>query len=153
MMLGFTKLDNPNHTGATDTWLTPRWLLDKLGKFDLDPCAYKGWDTAKESYFTHGLDNPWFGRVWLNPPYGKNIHLWLNRLADHNHGIALVFARTDTQWFHDIFSKCDHMFLFKGRIRFLTSTFVESTNAGHGSCLIVFGENKQDYRLNGVWIK
>lgn len=25
--------------GDTDTWLTPRWILDTLGPFDLDPCA------------------------------------------------------------------------------------------------------------------
>ena len=26
---------------------------------------------------------PWFGRVWLNPPYGRGIGKWLERMADH----------------------------------------------------------------------
>ncbi len=24
---------------ATDTWLTPKFIIDALGPFDLDPCA------------------------------------------------------------------------------------------------------------------
>lgn len=28
-----------NPTTSTDDWYTPRWLIDTLGPFDLDPCA------------------------------------------------------------------------------------------------------------------
>lgn len=84
-------------TARTTTWLTPRHILDPLGHFDLDPCAAAGWTTAEYHYIlpTDGLRESWHGRVWCNPPYGAEAWRWLNKLADHGDGIALVFARTD----------------------------------------------------------
>src|SRR5690606_19572979 len=65
---------------------------------------------------------------------------WLNKLAEHGNGIALVFARTDTAWFHDITKKCDAIFFKRGRIRFLTSEKESSNSAGAGSCFLAFGK-------------
>jgi hypothetical protein len=63
---------------ATTLWLTPRFILDAIEPFDLDPCAAP--DPGRRTAGTHyvlpqqdGLRLPWFGRVWLNPPYGE---LW-----------------------------------------------------------------------------
>jgi len=61
--------------GQTDCWLTPPEIIEALGPFDLDPCAAPGqpWATAKHQYAPpqDGLELPWFGRVWVNPPYGQ----------------------------------------------------------------------------------
>ncbi len=140
VMKGFSTLDNPSHQGATNNWLTPLPLIHSLGEFDLDPCAFRGHWTANQMYFARGLSLPWRGRVWLNPPYGKATGVWLDRLQDHDNGIALVFARTDTGWFHKL--RTYHSILFiKGRIKFLQADFTELTNAGHGSMLVAFGAN------------
>ena len=34
---------------TTDEWYTPKWIVDALGSFDLDPCAPENrlWNTAK----------------------------------------------------------------------------------------------------------
>lgn len=87
-----------------DVWLTPEPLLRKLGLFDLDPCAplVRPWEMARR-HFTiadDGLKQEWFGRVWLNPPY-TGTGKWVSRMATHGNGIALVNARTDTNWFAD----------------------------------------------------
>src|SRR3954447_20073031 len=86
-------------SGGSDEWLTPPDLLAALGRFDLDPCAptTRPWDTAAAHYTIEddGLRQPWTGRVWLTPPYA-NAGKWLHRLADHGHGTALIFARTET---------------------------------------------------------
>ena len=91
--------------GRTDCWLTPPEIIKALGPFDLDPCAAPGqpWPTAKHHYALpqDGLQLPWFGRVWLNPPYGQQTGLWLERLNQHGNGIALVFARTETAMFFE----------------------------------------------------
>jgi hypothetical protein len=83
---------------TTDSWITPRWLIDRLGPFDLDLCACtpQPWPCAARQYTEadNGLLMPWDGLVWLNPPYGRATGAWLNRLALHGEGIALVFART-----------------------------------------------------------
>ena len=90
-------------TTQKEDWLTPPWLLEKLGEFDLDPCSPvdRPWDTAAKHYTIadNGLNQPWEGRVWLNPPYGRQTIQWVRRLACHGNGIALIFARTETSIF------------------------------------------------------
>src|SRR5258708_3173732 len=87
----------------TDEWLTPRWILDRLGEFDVDRCgpAIRPWDTAREHYSlpTDGLTQPWKGRIWLNPPFGLEAARWLAKMAYHGNGIALIAARTETRAF------------------------------------------------------
>lgn len=93
------------YEGATESWLTPPAIIQALGEFDLDPCAclHQPWPTAKGHYTIedNGLLKAWAGRVWLNPPYGPETGRWLGRLAEHGNGIALVFARTETQMFFE----------------------------------------------------
>lgn len=95
------------HQGAIPEscrWLTPPELIDTLGPFDLDPCAdqEQPWPTATRMIRPpeDGLAAPWQGLVWLNPPYTSQVGEWMRRLSDHGNGIALVFARTDTEWFY-----------------------------------------------------
>ena len=80
---------------GTDVWLTPPELLNKLGKFDLDPCAPldRPWDTATNHFTIHddGLKQDWQGRVWLNPPYGRGMDRWLEKLANHAGGGWLLY--------------------------------------------------------------
>lgn len=109
--------------GETDDWLTPPALLHALGRFDLDPCACEAqpWHTADEmvSPPDDGLLREWKGRVWLNPPYGPTAERWLEKLADHGDGISLIFARTDTRWFHRVvFGRASALYFLRGRIRF-----------------------------------
>jgi hypothetical protein len=87
---------------SRDVTLTPLDLIAKLGVFDLDPCGYPGHATARHvvTLPTNGLHEKWVGRVWLNPPY-SNPTPWLEKMADHSNGIAMVLASTDTAWFHD----------------------------------------------------
>ena len=49
---------------TSDVWLTPKYIIDDIGPFDLDPCTEKErpWPTA-ESHFTlidDGLMQDWF---------------------------------------------------------------------------------------------
>ena len=111
--------------GKSVVHLTPRWILDALGSFDLDPCASdpRPWDCARENYTSrdNGLLLPWHGRVWLNPPYARNeIGLWMGRMALHGWGTALVHARTDTAWFRHIWEEAEVLLFLAGRVVFLT---------------------------------
>lgn len=129
-------------------WLTPRWILDRLGTFDLDPCAAPNpelWPTARRhlSPPVDGLVEPWAGRVWLNPPYGREAAAWITRLAEHGHGTALLFARTDTTWFAS--NVLDHpntsgLFFVRGRVNFVRPTdFTAPDNGGAPSVLVAYG--------------
>ena len=134
-------------TIGAEAWLTPPWIIEALGPFDLDPCAApepRPWPTAAR-HFTEkedGLALPWEGRVWLNPPYGQKTGLWLARLAKHGRGTALVFARTDTAWFHEIAREASALLFIRGRLRFhLPDGATAKSSAGAPSLLIAFGED------------
>lgn len=134
------------HHGRTDEWLTPPEIIDALGPFDLDPCAAakQPWPTARK-HFTiddNGLAHPWEGRVWLNPPYGPETGRWLARLAEHGNGIALIFARTETNMFHRHGWQRAHGMLFlRGRLNFYLPDGTRSPkNAGAPSVLIAYGK-------------
>lgn len=127
-------------------WYTPQWIFDSLRlEFDLDPCQPEGgvsWIPAKK-YYTEkddGLSQPWDGNVWLNPPYGKQTPLWLEKMHKHRFGIALLFARTDCAWFHDYIATADAILFLKGRVRFVDGlNATKGTGAGSGSMLIAWG--------------
>ena len=106
------------NTNNHDEWLTPPEIIRALGGFDLDPCApvNRPWDMASQHYtvMDNGLQKPWFGRVWCNPPYGRETFKWMEKLASHGSGIALIFARTETRGFHaQIWGKAHSVFFLK----------------------------------------
>lgn len=129
-----------------DEWLTPKYITDALGPFDLDPCSpiNRPWDTASRYYtqLDDGLIMPWNGRVWLNPPYGNKTSTWMEKIADHGNGIALIFSRTETStFFPHIWERADSIFFFKGRLSFHHVTGEKGSTAGAPSCLVAYGEN------------
>ena len=144
--MGFSDNHEHGNNGREKRWLTPPEIVDALGMFDLDPCGAPGHVLAGETYLPEngqdGLSLPWFGRVWLNPPYGDEAAPFINRLAEHGDGILLYFVRTDTKLFHDaIFGKADAALFLRGRLRFWDKDLVpSSSNANAASVLVAFGE-------------
>lgn len=133
-----------------DEWLTPPHIIEALGAFDLDPCApiVRPWDTAAAHYTVedNGLAKPWHGRVWLNPPYGQNTEAWMQRLAEHGDGVALIFARTETSIFFPwVWWRADSVFFFRGRLHFHDVEGVRAkANAGGPSVLVAYGERNTE---------
>ncbi len=137
------------NTTSSDEWLTPPEILAALGPFDLDPSApiVRPWDMATRHYTKtdDGMAQPWTGRVWLNPPYGRETFRWLARLAEHGSGIALIFARTETRGFHDeIWEKAHSVFFFRGRLRFCTVSGERGGTANAPSCLVSYSGTDTD---------
>ena len=114
-------------SSKSDLWSTPQAFFDKLNEefhFTLDVCALP--ENAKcENYYTpeqNGLDMPWRGVCWCNPPYGREIGQWVRRAFFASvYGATVVMllpARTDTRWFHEyIYNRAEIRFV-KGRLRF-----------------------------------
>jgi hypothetical protein len=127
----------------SDEWLTPPEILNALGSFDLDPCApeVRPWDMASKHYHADGLEKPWFGRVWLNPPFGREAVKWLRKLVLHGDGIALIPARTETAMFYECVWGVAHAVCFiKGRPHFHYVTGERAAfNSGAPICLAAYG--------------
>lgn len=142
-----------------DEWLTPPEIIKALGRFDLDPCApsdeRRPWNMADKHYSVEqgGLTLPWHGRVWCNPPYGLEAARWLERLADHGNGIALIFARTETSMFFDqVWSKANAVLFLRGRLHFHhVDGRRAAANAGAPSVLVAYGrENVDALKRSGI---
>jgi site-specific DNA-methyltransferase (adenine-specific) len=114
-------------SSASCEWSTPQDLFDRLHadhQFTLDACATP--DNAKcPVYFTRaqdGLTQTWTGRVWCNPPYGREISAWLRKALESaqttaERVVCLVPARPGSRWFQQCLKEGDVEFL-PGRLRF-----------------------------------
>jgi hypothetical protein len=128
-----------------DEWLTPPEIMAALGEFDLDPCSPidRPWDTAKAHYTVKddGLSKPWHGRIWCNPPFGREAVKWLRRMAAHGDGIALIPARTETEMFYEcVWRAADAVLFLKGRPHFHYVTGERAPfNSGAPICLVAYG--------------
>jgi len=131
--------------GATQSWITPQWILNALGEFDLDPCAAdpRPWDCARVNYTARGLERPWYGRAWLNPPFHRyEVARWIRRLAEHGHGTALLHARTEAEWFEPVWQAASAILFLADRIHFHHPDGRRAeANSGAPACLIAFVEH------------
>ena len=84
----------------------------------------------------------WFGRVWCNPPYDRSAE-FLNKLKKHGNGIALVFARTETQlFFKEVWNDAHAILFLEGRLTFWHVNGTKAVaNGGAPSVLIAYGED------------
>jgi hypothetical protein len=78
----------------------------------------------------------------MNPPYGKQAATWLERLAKHGDGIALVFARTETRMFFDhVWPHADALLFIEGRLHFHHPDGTRAkANSGAPSVLVAYGK-------------
>jgi phage N-6-adenine-methyltransferase len=134
-------------SSATDDWGTPQDLFDSLNAefgFQLDVCASDA-NAKCSAYYTaeqDGLEQPWTGTCWMNPPYGDVIGKWVSKARTSAAAgatvVCLVPARVDTGWFQE---NCPY-----GEIRFLRGRvkFGDSPNsAPFPSAIVVFGPDVQ----------
>lgn len=137
-------MDKALFTSGNTEWETPQDLFDilnKVYKFDLDVCATS--ENAKcPRYFTKaqdGLSQEWKGKIWCNPPYGREIDKWVKKAHEsYKAGATVVMllpARTDTKWIHEwVFGSAITIFL-KGRLKFGKS----NNSAPFPSMLAIYG--------------
>lgn len=140
------------YSSATPEWNTPPHVIDRvlnvLGSIDLDPCSNSKADpnVPARRCFTKqddGLKQIWSGRVYLNPPYGRDIGLWIHKLHEGyqtgsvREAIALLPARTDTQWFSILrpYPKC----FVIGRLK-----FGQARNSAPFPSVVVYLGNRLD---------
>lgn len=112
----------------TVEWETPQDFFDNLNDefhFTLDPCSTDENAKCAKHYTIEqdGLAQDWTGEtVYCNPPYGREMPLWIKKCYDHFIGggtaVMLIPARTDTKAFHEyIYGKAELRFI-RGRPHF-----------------------------------
>ena len=145
-------------------WETPNEVFKPLQKefnIVLDTCATL--ENAKcDIYFDrkqNGLKADWYtislnlsGSCWMNPPYGRGIEQWVQKASqERDKGatvVALLPARTDTNWFHNYIHEKEgvEVRFLKGRIKFVDA----ESSAPFPSMIVIF---KQKKVKKSIWKK
>jgi phage N-6-adenine-methyltransferase len=126
---GMKTRNNGRYNGNGREWGTPWPLFQALHdefRFTVDACATP--QNAKLPRFwnetQNGLEQDWTGeRVWLNPPYGREIYAWTQkaRTSGADVVVGLLPASTDLRWWHeDVLAVNAEIRYLRGRVRFLT---------------------------------
>jgi len=144
------------HSSASNEWYTPPKYLDAvrlvMGGIDLDPasCAEANEVVQATHFYTikqDGLSQEWWGRVFLNPPYGRskgesNQKIWSARLIQQyetgnvTEAILLVNAVPGCKWFRPLWNY--PLCFVEGRIKFYDGKRTPK-NSTHDSVFVYMG--------------
>lgn len=131
--------------GASVEWYTPPSLFERLRlTFDLDPAAPAdggaAWVPARRFIRppADGTVEPWEGRVWLNPPYGPAAIPFIDRMIEHDYGLLLLPARTETRAFQRAARAAESVTFLADRLHFVRPDGRQSRSS-FASALLCFG--------------
>ncbi len=110
----------------------------------LDVCATQ--ENAKcKKFFTEKQDSlmyDWKETFFMNPPYSKVDKFMKKAYYQHlKHGIdglILVFAKTDTKWWHSFVEDKAEIHFIKGRIKFFKDGYETRNSAPYPSCFLIY---------------
>ncbi len=170
-MIAFAKPDNIIAMPTkSNEWYTPARYIEAarevMGGIDLDPasCKEANMVVRAEKFYTkedNGLMYPWYGRVWLNPPYSDTqstsgitgnrkgyMQSFLKKVTQEyqqgqiNQAIILVTTDTDARWFQLLweYPLCfvDHKVIFHRPGRSNEGQFF-------GTCFVYLGPHEQKF--------
>ncbi len=149
-------------------WATPppflEWLAERFGfEPDLDPAA-AAHNTKAPHYFTeaqNGLFQNWFGKVWINPPFGAALPTWIDKciLESQRDEVECVFclipARTDTKYFHEKIARhASYIYFVKGRFEFRFDSEIKNPKgcALFPSMLVIFDKNYLQTEMRTLYV-
>jgi len=142
-------------------WYTPADCIEAarqvMGDIDLDPASSDiAQRTVKAARWytiqTNGLNQPWHGRIWLNPPYQAMLLKQFTQKAIEEYrsgrlqqAVILTHSATDTGWFHDLALEAKGFVLTQGRIRFYSPIHHDSGSPHRGQAFFYFGPNLKTF--------
>ena len=145
-----------NNSGENE-WYTPAGYVESarlvLGAIDLDPASSeKANETVKAAeYYSQqrsGLEHPWAGRVWMNPPYAQPlIGQFIERLSEFysegevDSAIVLVNNATDSRWGQILLGVTRAVCFPAGRIRFVDKHGNPSESPLQGQMFCYLGDD------------
>jgi ParB family chromosome partitioning protein len=137
-----------------------------LGSIDLDPasCAEANQIVGADKYYTeqdNGLIQPWYGKVWLNPPYGKVnnkslILLFVRKLVHAyatqaiEQAILLCDCDPDAEWFQPLWDYpicfANHkVYFYRPSMHHLLPQLYSKHGHMFGTIFVYFGPNEDRF--------
>lgn len=156
---------------SDNEWYTPERYIqaakEVMDGIDLDPasCELANRTVQAATYYTkeeNGLQQSWYGRIWLNPPYshekqlsgmrgGKRVGptgLWVNKLLEEYHckhvnqAIACLNSDTRRIWFKSLWN---YIICFADKpIQFIRPG-LKTEHHFFPTCFVYIGANTQQF--------
>lgn len=134
-----------------DNYDTPPKLFNKACKIYkirpvLDVCASSSSNLCYD-FFTEVNDSllpyfKWDVDFFMNPPYSKVEKFmkkaWYEYKKYNVDALILIFAKTDTKWWHSFVEGKAEVHFIKGRIKFYKNGFETKNSAPYPSCWIIY---------------
>lgn len=159
-ILEFDSTPHVSQNSGENEWYTPPEYIAAaravLGEIDLDPASSDKANAVVQAsqIFTlqeSGLEKPWHGRVWMNPPYAQPlVGQFAAKLADSVKtgdvlaAVVLVNNATETAWFTAIADVSSAVCFPTGRVRFWSPT-KETAAPLQGQAVLYAGPNTDGF--------
>jgi hypothetical protein len=145
-----------SQNSGENEWYTPVEFIAAaraaMGSIDVDPASNDQaqlWIQA-DAYFTKersGLNSPWVGNVWMNPPYSQPlIGQFCEKACDEyewgasTQAVVLVNNGTETRWGQRLLETCSAICFPAGRIRFIDQNGEPSGAPLQGQMIVYLGD-------------
>lgn len=134
-----------------DDYETPpeffKWACNKFKiKPKLDVCGSKRHHKTPRYFTKDALAMDWKNDFWMNPPYSmvaKFIEKAYNESIKWNvNGLVLVYAKTDTKWFHSFVKGKADIYFIEGRIKFWVNGKQTKYPSPYPSMIVVYRKRK-----------
>lgn len=127
------KRPHVSYNTGNNEWYTPQDYIvaarEVMGNIDLDPASSEiaNRTVGADIYYTaetNGLDKPWKGNVWMNPPYAAELikqfaDKFVEELDNIQECMILVNNATESMWFLKFITHANAVCFPRGRVRFL----------------------------------
>lgn len=161
------------YNSGENEWYTPAEYIaaarDVMGGIDLDPASSAlANETVLATRFyakdDDGLAQRWEGRVWMNPPYSKDlIYPFCDKLAEEyanehvTQAVVLVNNGNDTAWYARIAELASGLCQPNHRVKFLSPDGKPSAPV-QGQLIVYLGDNPEGFaarflEFGHTWIK
>lgn len=137
------------HSSKKTEWRTPKELFTQLDtefKFTLDAAA-DNHNHLCERFINEKMNAlvcEWNGRVFLNPPYSRDMYKWIRKAHEQVKNnfwcefvVALIPARTDTKYWHEFIEGKAEVRFIKGRLKYWLPD-VKPSAAPFPSCIVIW---------------
>ena len=127
---GMKSVQHLSRISENDLWETPRQMLrDACEKYNVHPVLDVAASLDNRKYRQHfstridALTVQWRHDFFMNPPYSRVAEFMRKAYRSHVDynvtGLILVFAKTDTHWWHDYVEDKAEVHFIEGRVQFL----------------------------------
>ena len=150
------------NNSTNNEWYTPLHVLSIvrqiLGTIELDPASSKEANInvqAKQYYTkeTNGLERDWHGKVFLNPPYSRDLlEPFIDKLLEElnkkntTEAVLLINNATETKWCQKALKNAQSVCCIEKRLKFLTPKATEMGSPLQGQLLLYYGNNIKTFK-------